>query len=68
MATHETTNKVKNYYTNTGGGAVYGIGLIGALVYYLQQGGTFWTIVLGIIKAVFWPGFLVYNLLDYLKM
>lgn len=44
-------------------GAVYGLGLIGALVYYLQHATTFWMGVLGILKALVWPAFLVYKLL-----
>lgn len=51
-----------------GGGAVYGLGFIGALVYFLQQASTFWERVLGILKAILWPAFVVYGLLDFLKM
>lgn len=46
-----------------GGGAVYGLGLIGALVYYMQQADGFWPVVLGILKSLVWPAFLVYQLL-----
>ena len=45
------------------GGGIYFIGFIGAVVYYLQQSATFWTGVLGILKALVWPAFLVYKLL-----
>jgi hypothetical protein len=49
---------------NTGGGdAVYGLGLIGALVYYIQQADGFWEVVLAILKALVWPAFVVYDLL-----
>lgn len=48
------------------GGAVYGLGLIGALVYYLQHGHGFWGVVLGILKALVWPAFLVYDALKHL--
>ena len=48
-----------------GGGAVYGLGLIGALVYYIQQGHGFWGVVLGILKAIVWPAFLVYDVLKH---
>lgn len=50
------------------GGAVYGLGFIGALVYYLQHASTFWVGVLGIIKAIVWPAFLIYRLLEFLRM
>ena len=54
--------------TNTGGGgdAVYGLGLIGALVFYIQQADSFWAGVLGILKALVWPAFVVYDILKFL--
>ncbi|MFG1609755.1 hypothetical protein [Actinoplanes sp. NPDC049265] len=45
------------------GNVVYGLGLIGALVWYIQQAGDFWAGVVGILKAIVWPAFLVYDLL-----
>lgn len=50
--------------TDRGGGdAVYALGLIGALVYYLGEADGFWPAVLGILKALVWPAFLVHRLL-----
>jgi hypothetical protein len=49
-----------------GGGAVYGLGLIGALVYYIQAADGFWSVILGILKAFVWPAFVVYDLLKFL--
>ncbi|HVX92766.1 MAG TPA: hypothetical protein VHA74_01495 [Candidatus Dojkabacteria bacterium] len=47
---------------NRGGGeAVYGLGFIGALIYFLGHATSFWLVVLGIFKSVFWPAFLVYS-------
>lgn len=43
-----------------GGGAVYGLGFIGALVYFIGQSATFWAGVVGILKAVVWPAYAVY--------
>jgi hypothetical protein len=51
-----------------GAGAVYGLGLIGALVYYIQTAASFWIGVVGVIKAIFWPGFMVYALMRFLRM
>jgi len=48
------------------GGAVYGLGFIGAAVYYISTATGFWMGVLGILKALVWPGFLVYELLKFL--
>ncbi len=49
-------------------GAVYGLGFIGALVYYLSTAATFWIGVLGILKAMVWPAFLIYELMKFLHM
>lgn len=49
-----------------GGGAVYGLGIIGAAVYYIQMADGFWMGVLGILKAIVWPAFLVYEALKSL--
>lgn len=49
-----------------GGNAVYGLGLIGALVFYIQAADGFWSAVLGILKALVWPAFVVYDLLKFL--
>ena len=48
------------------GGAIYFFGLIGAAVYYIQTATSFWGGVLGILKAIVWPAFLVYELLKFL--
>ena len=52
---------------NTASAPVYGLGMIGALVYFLQKADTFQAGILGIFKAIFWPGILVYKLLKYLE-
>jgi hypothetical protein len=48
--------------------AFYGLGFIGALVYYIQVATGFWMGVLGVLKACLWPAFVVYELMKYLKM
>lgn len=53
---------------NAGSGALYGIGMIGALVYYLQHATTFLMGLVGIIKAIFWPAVVVYKVLEILKL
>jgi hypothetical protein len=50
------------------GNAVYGLGFIGAAVYYISNAATFWAGVLGFLKALVWPAFLVFELLKYLLM
>ncbi|MGV8152289.1 MAG: hypothetical protein ACP5OG_04345 [Candidatus Nanoarchaeia archaeon] len=49
-------------------GAFYGLGFIGALVYYLVNATGFWSGVLGVLKALVWPAFLVYELFKSLAM
>lgn len=44
----------------------YGLGVIGAAVYFIQQAPTFWVGVIGLLKALVWPAFLVYYALSYL--
>ena len=60
----------KKHVTQAGGvGGGWFLGFIGALVYYLNfHSGTFWLVVLAILKAAVWPAFLVYHLLVFLKM
>ena len=55
------TKKVKS--ANYGPGPVYGLGLIGAAVYYLHVTSGFGAGVVGLLKAIVWPAFLVYHLL-----
>jgi hypothetical protein len=50
------------------GGAIYGIGFVGAVVYYISIATSFWIGVLGILKAIVWPAFLVYGLLKSLGL
>lgn len=60
--------KIINKHTGGGGGAVYGLGLLGALVYYLQNANNFQQGVIGVIKAILWPALLIFNLLSYLNL
>lgn len=55
-------------YTNPGGGdAVYALGIIGAIVFYLQQAVGFWGVILAILKAFVWPAFLVHDVLHFIS-
>lgn len=67
----ETKKEVKviNRYRSGGAaGAVYGLGFIGALIYYIQGSQTFLEGVVGFLKALVWPAFLIYRVLQLLKM
>ena len=48
------------------GGVFYGLGFIGAAIYYVSTATSFWMGVLGLLKALVWPAFLVFELLKYL--
>jgi len=60
--------KQKVIYKGGSSGAVYGLGMIGAWVYFISHATTFWMGVLGIFKGIFWPAMLVYEALKTLGM
>lgn len=49
-------------------GAIYGLSVIGALFYFLQNAASFGAVMIGIGKSIFWPAFLMFKLLTYLQM
>lgn len=49
-------------------GGAYGLGFLGALVYYIQHAATFGAGVVGFLKALVWPAILVYKLMEFLKI
>ena len=48
--------------------AVYGFGFIGAAIYYISIATNFWMGVLGFLKALAWPAFLVFGALSHLSV
>ncbi len=74
MADNDVKSKriYKNKKAAATGGASSGIwfmGFIGALIYYIQfHSGNLWLVILAIIKAIVWPGILVYHLLQSLGL
>ncbi len=44
------------------------MGFLGALVYFWQYVESFGTGVFAVIKAVFWPGFLILHIFKFLKI
>jgi hypothetical protein len=59
--------QIRNYVSNQPS-AIYGLAFLGALFYFLSHATTFWMGVLGVVKAIFWPGVLIYKLLEYWHM
>ncbi len=58
----------KEINCNGAAGTLYGLGFVGAAVYYISLATSFWVGVLGFLKALVWPAFLVYGLLKHLGM
>ena len=56
----------RHYYRGGASEAVYGLGFIGAAIYFIGQATTFWMGVLGFLKALVWPTFLVLEALKVL--
>ncbi|PKO98738.1 MAG: hypothetical protein CVU14_08145 [Bacteroidetes bacterium HGW-Bacteroidetes-9] len=49
-------------------GAIYGLGFIGSAIYFISHAAGFWMGVLGILKSIVWPAFLVYEAMKHLAM
>ncbi len=59
----------KHHHHNRGcSNAIYGLGVVGALFYFLQNVHSFGAVIVGIGKAIFWPAILMFKLLTYLKI
>jgi hypothetical protein len=56
----------KDVQNNAPAGAVYGLGLIGAAIYYIGAATTFGMGLLGFLKALVWPVILVMEALKSL--
>jgi hypothetical protein len=63
--TEQAQPKSKAIYQRSASDAVYGLGLIGAMVFYIGHATTFWLGVLGFLKAIVWPAMLVYEALKF---
>lgn len=59
--------KCKNNNMCGSSSAVYGLGLIGALVYFIQHADTFKMGVIGVLKAIVWPALIIHKVLENLK-
>ncbi len=55
----------KNVYRGGASETVYGLGFLGALVYYIGHATSLWIGLLGLFKAIFWPAVLVYQALHF---
>lgn len=49
------------------GSAVYGLGFIGAAVYFVQHAVGTQAVLIGLVKAIVWPAILVFKAFELLK-
>lgn len=49
------------------GGAFF-VTYVGAAVYFVQQSEGFWGLILALLKALVWPGFLIHRVFELLKI
>jgi hypothetical protein len=61
-------SKGKSISAGNASNAVYGMGLIGAIVYFIQHASSFWAGALGILEAIVWPAIVVYKVLEFLHL
>jgi len=67
----ECKNKMFYRGKNSGGGAsgaIYGLGFVGAVVYFIQNSHTFINGAIGVLKAIIWPALLIFKLFTFFKM
>lgn len=58
-------DKSKGSAANHGSsGALYFVGFIGSLVYWMQAAVGFGAVVTGFLKSIVWPAYVVYKLLE----
>lgn len=50
------------------GGCFYFLGALGSAIYYISTAAGFWAGVLGVLKAIVWPAFLVFELMKFIGM
>lgn len=65
-ATEEPARGRRQPSPGPGGGAVYGLGVIGAAVWFWRQADGTGEHVVGLLKALVWPAFLVYRAFEVL--
>lgn len=65
--TDQKLAKPTGNYPRGGADAVYGIGMIGAWIYYFKRATTGQEYIRAFLKGLVWPAFLVYDLLAFLE-
>jgi len=60
----KTTQTTQNHLHS----AIYGFGVIGALIYFMKHADSIWAGLIGIIESIFWPAVLVYKIFEHFKI
>lgn len=58
----------RHHHHSSSGGGVYGLGFIGALFYYFQNIHSLEAFLIALFKSLFWPAFMVFEVLKRLHM
>ncbi|WP_258097441.1 hypothetical protein [Marinoscillum pacificum] len=56
-----TSNQTMNKSNSSPASCIYLLGMIGAAIYFIGNASGFWAGVLGFLKALVWPAFLVFE-------
>ncbi|MDI6757534.1 MAG: hypothetical protein QME32_05875, partial [Endomicrobiia bacterium] len=56
----------RSYFIMKDSMSIYGMGFIGAAIFFIRHASGFWWGALGLVKALFWPAFMVYKALELL--
>lgn len=59
---------MSNYKGGSQAGLVWFLGVIGAAIYFIGNSEGFWAGVMGVLKALVWPVFLVWKLFEFLRI
>lgn len=61
---HKRDKAKKSAAVHSTGGALYFVGFIGSLVYWMQAAIGFGAVVTAFLKSLVWPAYVVYKLLE----
>jgi hypothetical protein len=61
---HHASTKIINQHGPLG--FIFFVAFVGAVVYFVQQSEGFWGFILAILKAIVWPAFVIYHVLQLL--
>ena len=67
--TKKRSVNVKNAVKVKGGstpGPFYGLGMLGAAVFFIQQASGFGEVVVALLKALIWPAYFVWEVFKYI--